>query len=167
MSLSLFARAKRVSAARKDVEARGETFYQGPSGVHLSAFPELKPEFENAGIAAKWDVLLALRDRVLKQLETARAGKEIGNALEAAVTLGVPKALYDFLQPYTEGLADIFIVSGVTLAPKESSEADLAKCVEAAEISISRAEGQKCQRCWKYYTGGEPEVCSRCAAALK
>jgi anaerobic selenocysteine-containing dehydrogenase len=31
--------SSRVSAARKDVEARGETFYPGPSRVHLSAFP--------------------------------------------------------------------------------------------------------------------------------
>ena len=29
----------RVSAARAATEARGETFYQGPSGVHLAAFP--------------------------------------------------------------------------------------------------------------------------------
>ncbi|MHB1535575.1 MAG: molybdopterin-dependent oxidoreductase, partial [Acidimicrobiales bacterium] len=29
----------RVSAARKDVEARGETFYQGASRIHLAAFP--------------------------------------------------------------------------------------------------------------------------------
>jgi anaerobic selenocysteine-containing dehydrogenase len=30
---------ERVSAARKEVEARGETFYPGPSRVHLAAFP--------------------------------------------------------------------------------------------------------------------------------
>ena len=30
---------KRVSAARRDTEARGETFYPGPSRVHLAAFP--------------------------------------------------------------------------------------------------------------------------------
>ena len=29
----------RVSAARAAVQARGETFYQGPSGVHLASFP--------------------------------------------------------------------------------------------------------------------------------
>src|SRR6266545_7363502 len=29
----------RVSAARDAVQARGETFYQGPSGVHLASFP--------------------------------------------------------------------------------------------------------------------------------
>ncbi len=37
--LSLTERARRVSAAKQDVEARGETFYQGASGVHLAAFP--------------------------------------------------------------------------------------------------------------------------------
>src|SRR6266436_4416629 len=30
---------KRVSAARSEVEARGETFYPGPSRIHLAAFP--------------------------------------------------------------------------------------------------------------------------------
>ena len=35
----LAARAARVSAARQATEARGETFYQGPSAVHLAAFP--------------------------------------------------------------------------------------------------------------------------------
>src|SRR5450755_1440352 len=35
----LAALGERVSAARAAVEARGETFYQGASRVHLSAFP--------------------------------------------------------------------------------------------------------------------------------
>jgi anaerobic selenocysteine-containing dehydrogenase len=30
---------RRVSAARSEVEARGETFYPGPSRVHLASFP--------------------------------------------------------------------------------------------------------------------------------
>jgi anaerobic selenocysteine-containing dehydrogenase len=30
---------ERVSAARKEVESRGETFYPGPSRIHLAAFP--------------------------------------------------------------------------------------------------------------------------------
>lgn len=35
----LDARAARVSAARRATEERGETFYQGPSAVHLASFP--------------------------------------------------------------------------------------------------------------------------------
>ncbi len=36
---SLAALGKRLSASRKDVEARGETFYPGASRVHLASFP--------------------------------------------------------------------------------------------------------------------------------
>lgn len=30
---------RRLSAARQETEARGETFYPGPSRIHLAAFP--------------------------------------------------------------------------------------------------------------------------------
>ncbi|HCU95129.1 MAG TPA: hypothetical protein DHU96_21445, partial [Actinobacteria bacterium] len=36
---ALDALGARVSAARQAVTARGETFYQGPSGIHLASFP--------------------------------------------------------------------------------------------------------------------------------
>jgi anaerobic selenocysteine-containing dehydrogenase len=39
VSESLGSLASRVSAARAETEARGETFYPGPSRVHLAAFP--------------------------------------------------------------------------------------------------------------------------------
>lgn len=39
MSMNLKELNERVSAARKETEARGETFYPGPSRVHLAAFP--------------------------------------------------------------------------------------------------------------------------------
>ena len=38
-NMSLNEMARRVSAARAATEARGETFYQGASRVHLAAFP--------------------------------------------------------------------------------------------------------------------------------
>src|SRR5215210_7092217 len=30
---------QRVNASREETEARGETFYQGPSGINLASFP--------------------------------------------------------------------------------------------------------------------------------
>jgi anaerobic selenocysteine-containing dehydrogenase len=39
MSDDLQSLGRRVSAARRDVEARGETFYPGASRIHLAAFP--------------------------------------------------------------------------------------------------------------------------------
>ena len=37
--MSLSKLNEHVSAARKETEARGETFYPGPSRIHLAAFP--------------------------------------------------------------------------------------------------------------------------------
>lgn len=39
MSADLKELERRVSAARRETEARGETFYPGPSRIHLAAFP--------------------------------------------------------------------------------------------------------------------------------
>ena len=70
-------------------------------------------------IAERWGILLQVRDRVLKSLEEARAAKQIGNALEACVVLQAPGKLYNLLQEFEQELADLFIVSQVTLVKKE------------------------------------------------
>ena len=41
---------ERVSAARQEVEARGETFYPGPSRIHLASFPP-KERWDDWGLA--------------------------------------------------------------------------------------------------------------------
>ena len=66
--------ARRVSAARAAAEARGETFYQGPSRIHLAAFPPKErwddwveldsrawPAARGAPLHARADHLLQLR----------------------------------------------------------------------------------------------------------
>jgi isoleucyl-tRNA synthetase len=57
----------------------------------------------------------------------------------------------------------VFIVSQVEV--REATGA------ENVSIAVSRAEGEKCERCWNYSTRvGEseryPTVCERCVAAL-
>jgi isoleucyl-tRNA synthetase len=140
--------------------------------VHLSSFPAFPEEFNNARIAQRWDLLLKVRDRVLKCLEEARNRKEIGNALEASVQLAAPGQLREVLQTYAPALADLFIVSEVRLAVKEHQpEAPLLQLVDAVDVSVARAPGEKCERCWKYCQpaqgNGAAVVCSRCAEALK
>ena len=61
----------------------------------------------------------------------------------------------------------LFIVSEVDLSqPNAEMSAD------AIEVTIARAHGEKCERCWNYSTRvGEssnyPTVCERCVAALR
>ena len=118
-----------------------------------------------SGLTAKqlaaWEQLLDTREKVLKVLEDARQGKMIGTSLEAKVELAAPASSYALLKEYESFLPSLFIVSQVILEP--GSE---------LTIAVNRAEGAKCERCWKYSTqiGIDPDyptVCDTCAAALR
>jgi len=139
--------------------------------VHLSVFPSINKDFENEEVANRWEMVLKVRDAVLKNLEEARVSKVIGNSLEASVTLEAAQKLYDLLQQYKEELADIFIVSNAELVLKEGAAGQsIADAAENVSVSVVRAEGEKCERCWKYFIDSqEPKqaVCSRCGEALK
>ncbi|HLX46263.1 MAG TPA: zinc finger domain-containing protein, partial [Bryobacteraceae bacterium] len=130
-----------------------------PESVHMALFPE--PEELASGLdqaaMAKWDRLMELRAEVLKALEEARQAKFIGAPLEARVRLQGYEGLDDSLAE----LPGLFIVSQVVLDAGSEKR-----------ITIERADGTKCERCWKYSTkvGEDPEfptVCDSCSAALK
>ena len=128
-----------------------------PESVHLALLPE--PEEVVSGLTpakmAAWEQLLQVRDVVLRALEEARQNKLIGTGLEARVRLqGFT------LAEYARDLPALFIVSQVVLEPGDELRA-----------IIERADGVKCERCWKYSTSvghdeTYPTVCDACSAAL-
>jgi isoleucyl-tRNA synthetase len=129
-----------------------------PESVHMAAFPE--PEEVAAGMdaatLARWDRLMEIRNDVLKALEEARQAKFIGAPLEARVRLQG----YD-VAGYEAQLPSLFIVSQVAIDPGSEKR-----------VTVERADGVKCERCWKYSTlvGSDPEfptVCDTCSAALR
>jgi isoleucyl-tRNA synthetase len=138
----------------------------GGSSVHLALFPSAEPSDE--GRLSRWAGLLDVRAEVNKALEEARAAKQLAASLEAAVTIrGPEKALqplraYDALPSVFPGnLANLFIVSAVALEP---GPAPLA-------VSVARAPGRKCERCWTWsekvgMLAAHPGVCERCASVL-
>jgi len=86
----------------------------------------------------------------LKALEEARQAKVIGTSLEARVRLAGAQ-----VDDYADGLPELFVVSQVELAPGDELRA-----------TVERAQGTKCERCWKYSVFPGP-VCDSCADALK
>ena len=62
MSESLKGLNQRLSTARRDVEARGETFYPGPSRIHLAAFPPKE----------RWDDWVELESKAWPKREERR-----------------------------------------------------------------------------------------------
>ncbi len=131
-----------------------------PVSVHLTEFPQPRPEFDVPALAAEWDRLLGLREVVLRSLEAARKEKRIGSAQEAAVRLSVPAADFEFARAHREELETICIVSHLAVEPGE-----------AAGAEVVRASGSKCPRCWNYRETGvsadHPDLCARCAEAIE
>ena len=130
-----------------------------PSGEH----------FDEAFLL-QWERIHSIRDDVTKALEIARTSKVIGKSLEAKVTLFCSNELNDFLKSVEKELSTIFIVSAVEI--KSSDDGEYKGEVEGLGISVSRADGEKCERCWVYSnTVGESEkhstLCSRCASIVE
>ena len=144
-----------------------------PESVHLTLFPEahdltgeLPPGFDTAGLVAEWSSLLGVRDEALKVLEVARTEKQIGGSLEAQLHLAAPEPLYSLLERHRDQLRYLFIVSDVVLERAAATNGDA-----ALQITVNKAPGAKCERCWNYSTHvGEdksyPTVCERCSAVL-
>jgi isoleucyl-tRNA synthetase len=132
--------------------------------VHMAVFPgetELDPMIDRE-LVERWNRLLSLRERVLAQIEPLRKDKRIGSSLQAKVVVTPSKADAAFLKRYERDLPMLFIVSDVELRPAHDAESG---------ITIERASGVKCQRCWRYVpaVSADPAwegLCDRCQAAL-
>ena len=112
-------------------------------------------------VMAKWDKIITVRTAVNGALESARAEKKIGKALEAAVAVTVPAEDAFLSEMDAQELADLFIVSQATVTVGES-----------LAVAVSEASGEKCERCWKHSAGvgsdsEHPTLCPRCAAVVK
>lgn len=118
---------------------------------------------------AKWDKIHEVRTDVQKALELARNGKIIGKPLEAKVTLFADGELFDFLKSVETQLPEIFITSAVVI---ENGEGEVKGDVEGLSITVSKAEGEKCERCWKYSdtvgtVAEHPTLCKCCADVMR
>ena len=121
----------------------------------------------------RWETVVRLRDDVNAVLETARADKKIGKALEARVSLHADDdaAAQALMATVGVSLADVFIVSDCNITTAEPSvEATVGKGTNfpGLTVEVGRAAGAKCERCWMQSAKvGEnpdhPTLCPRCA----
>jgi isoleucyl-tRNA synthetase len=126
--------------------------------VHLAQFPTEAELLVDPTLIDRWSRLLKLRGAVNAELEKLRQSKAIGQSLEAVVHLKATGAIAGLIDQYRDQLPGLFITSQVderTDAPVIGQEpADGAVFVEsdgsAVHIVAARADGVKCDRCWRY-----------------
>jgi isoleucyl-tRNA synthetase len=139
--------------------------------VHIAVFPT-RPELEtlrDAGLVDRWSRLVSVREQVLAEIEPLRKSKQIGSSLQAKVVISATTAELALLEPHATLLPMLFIVSEVELRP---APADVDAQVEARpRVTIARATGVKCERCWRYVPAVSTDpafagLCERCQDAL-
>jgi isoleucyl-tRNA synthetase len=137
--------------------------------VHLTDFPPPVAREIDPAAAKAWERLFTLRDVVTRVLERARAAQEIGQSLEADIVLsgGVKE------EALTGGLAidlsKFFIVSRVDFAPVVApSETISFEGIGTLGVSMRRAPGRKCGRCWHYRDEvvEDGALCARCSSIV-
>ncbi len=145
----------------KSADARCVLFNEMPSLTGVDA---------DEAFTARWDRIHALRDVVKKALEIARNQKVIGASLDAKVQIFCDGEAYDFVESVQNELATVMIVSQVEVTRGGKGEFSSEDMPEVS-VTVGRAEGEKCARCWTYSsTVGQdsryPDVCAHCAANL-
>jgi isoleucyl-tRNA synthetase len=132
--------------------------------VHLALFPA-KPDLDalaDPELVTRWERLIKIRDRVLAEIEPLRKDKQIGSSLQAKVVLSGDAQTMALLTRYASDLPMLFIVSDVELRAGGG---------DSLHVTIERAPGVKCERCWRYVPKvsgdpGQPGICERCQNAL-
>ena len=133
-------------------------------------FEEFFPKVEDYKIDYKWSVITSVRKEVNKALEIARADKVIGHPLDAEVVISVNEDMAKHLT-VDEGLERMFIVSKAVVVTGDIEKAYVSEDGQR-KVLVQPCNAPKCARCWTHSeTVGQdethPEVCQRCAEALK
>lgn len=131
--------------------------------VFESDFPAWSPVEGREAAAARVERALSLRPTINKEIEAKRAAKELGHNLEAHVSVSAPRALVDEAKNVKEDLARLFIVSKIEFTPVNDGP---------VAVSVKRAAGDKCDRCWVYTpevgkSAAHPKLCNRCVNAVE
>ena len=150
---------------------KDETLDSGNSSIHLSTAPETPATWQNDILAAQFADVIAARSVVTGALEKKRADKTIGASLEAAPEVYVTdKKLAENVSALP--FADICITSDIAVKTADlPKDAFTGEDVKGIGVVFVKAEGDKCERCWKYLPSvgqdkDHPTVCARCAATV-
>jgi isoleucyl-tRNA synthetase len=134
------------------------------ASVHLAEFPAIADlqVWRDDALVGRWKRLIDVRDVVNAALEARRQDKTIGTSLGAAIVVRAGGETARLLESMRGELAMLFIVSHAELDPTGDPAG-------AVEVQVSRADGEKCPRCWRIVpaTAADTGLCDRCTAALR
>ncbi len=113
--------------------------------VQLAEIPQAQYFAGQEEILETWGAFMSLRDKVQKALEEARSEKVIGKSLEAHLTIYANEDVETLLTTLDSDIAQLLIVSQLSISRETAPEGALV--FDDFALTVSRAEGQVCERC--------------------
>lgn len=137
----------------------------GLESILLSSWPKAQPEWNNVKLEEDFTKILKAREVVTRAIEPLRAEKQVGSSLEVSVYV---KADDDsVLKANEEELCNIFITSQAYVCSEKPENVLNEYTEEGYTVWVTKAEGEKCERCWKYRKLNSDGICSECEEAIK
>jgi isoleucyl-tRNA synthetase len=141
--------------------------------VHLLPFPSLSGIFPEAAEDKELEEIIKLIPEIAKALEEKRGAGVIGSSFDAQINLLTNDQIrYKSLESLKADLPEVFKVSSVTVGLGECPQgAYKSSELSGTAISVAKARGRKCPRCWNYSTDtgwdpNHPDICQKCLKAL-
>ena len=144
---------------------------QGLESILLSDWPKYDEKLNNEKLEEDFLKILKLREIVTKAIEPLRADKQVGSSLEVAVYVQSEDELNKkALLANEDELGNIFITSQAYITEKAPENVLNTLSEEGYTIYVTKAEGEKCERCWKYRKLGNnathATLCDECVEAI-
>ena len=140
----------------------------GLESILLTDWVKLNKEWDNAQLEEDFTKILKTREVVTRAIEPLRAEKKVGSSLEVAVYVKSDDS--EILKANAKDLADIFITSQAYVADEAPAEVLNEYTENGITVWVTKAEGEKCERCWKFRKLGEhaghETICSDCYDAV-
>ena len=125
--------------------------------VIFNSMPEITEVSVDDSFMADWDKIHELRDDAKKEIEVLVKNKTIKGSLESKVTLEASGDYLEFLNKVKDEIKPALIVSEVEI---KEGDGEL-------KITVEKAEGEKCERCWSIsrtvgLNQAHPTLCDKC-----
>ena len=142
----------------------------GLESALLADWPKVKPEWNNEKLEEDFTKILKAREVVTRAIEPLRADKKVGSSLEVGVYVKSDSAA-EVLKSNEKDLCDIFITSQAYVTDSAPNNVLNEYSEDDYTVWVVKAEGEKCERCWKYRPLGEHKgyetICSDCYEAIQ
>lgn len=136
----------------------------GLESILLSDWVTVRDEWNNAQLEEDFAKILKAREVVTRAIEPLRAEKQVGSALEVAVYINSDD---EVLKSNEAELCNIFIVSQTHITSEKPENVLNEHTEDGLTVWVTKAEGQKCERCWKYRKLNSDGICDECCEAVK